>query len=101
MKRTLVVSALVLFVLGSTASVAMAQGRDPFDPVVDPNPVVDPGSGEVQPQPQPPFDANGSDASPNTGVDPSPYLMIAYTLIAAGAGALVLGKLRAPISARR
>jgi hypothetical protein len=98
-KLTMLVS-LAFVVVTLLAAPALAQ-RDPFDPVIDPNPPTTTtdgttSSGEgpvVQPVP-------GTDVMANTGSDPSPWLAIAYALVAVGAGAIVIAKLHQPAPIR-
>lgn len=101
-KMIAVVFAAVVFVL-AVAAPAMAQARDPFDPVIDTTggsatneggePVTLP-EGEVPPPAQ-------SEVMANTGADTEPWLVTAYVLVAVGAGIVVLSKTLAPVPARR
>jgi LPXTG-motif cell wall-anchored protein len=81
----------------------MAQARDPFEPLIDPNAPVgvpgDPVPG-TDPDSAPPFQP--SEPMPNTGADTSSWFGLAYALIAIGAGMVVLGRLyRNPVGTRR
>ena len=116
MRRAACILAAVTVVLGTAAS-AGAQERDPFDPLVDPtadgavdgggdgatdgNGATDDGDGATDDDPAD-GDAAAPDADlPNTGMDPAPWLVLAYALIAAGVAALVLGRLLGPPATRR
>jgi hypothetical protein len=83
------------------AAPAAAQLRDPFEPLVEEGATAGTTTGEttggtttVQPGP-------ATEAEPTTGADPSPYLMVAYALVAIGAGAIVIAKTLQPVAARR
>lgn len=111
--RRLTLLAAVLAV-SAVAAPALAQERDPFEPLVDPTAdgagdagaggqddgatddgSTDDGDGAAD------GDAAASDGElPNTGVDPVPWLVLAYALIALGAAALVLARVFAPASRR-
>lgn len=97
MRKLLLMATLACALTIAAAAPAMAQ-RDPFEPLVDPNAgttgtTTDSGTTGAEPDP---FQENGSDGLPNTGGDPSPWLVIAYGLVALGAGALVLAKISRP-----
>jgi hypothetical protein len=100
----------LLAVLG--AGHALAQ-RDPFDPATG----GQQGSAEEEPstqgetageteteepvtQPQPQVNRDGSDALANTGADDSPWLVLAYGLIVAGAASLVVARTWRPENSR-
>jgi hypothetical protein len=104
MRRALLILLVgtILAVLG--AGPALAQ-RDPFDPASGGQSAEEEPStqgetaGETEtedpvtrPQPQPQVDSNGSDALANTGTDVSPWLVLAYGLIVAGAAAVVVAR---------
>lgn len=97
---TLMAGALVA--LGVT-SAALAQEntlRDPFDPVADENQDVTAttdttGTTDPTDEVQPAQETTGSERLANTGAETDPWLVGAYGLIAAGAAALILGKLLA------
>ncbi|HVL65526.1 MAG TPA: hypothetical protein VM573_10205 [Actinomycetota bacterium] len=93
MKR-IAAGAVLLFVL-ALAAPAAAQARDPFIPLISPQSESAAGDGattgeaaETDPV-APPVSGTGV---PDTGGDPSAGLAVAYVLIAAGAGALVLAR---------
>lgn len=105
MKKLAALTALALTTLVLLAAPAMAQ-RDPFDPVIDPNaaPVVTTGTtttGTTTTTTTTGSSNVGSDALANTGADVTPWLAIAYGLVAMGAGAIVIGRLYQPQLARR
>jgi hypothetical protein len=93
--RTTVCLLVALFAVLALVAPAAAQLRDPFEPLVTEGSTTegttggtgttDGGGTEVQPQPATEVDAN-------TGGDPSPFLVIAYGLLALGAGALIVSK---------
>lgn len=92
--------AAAIFVL-LFAAPAMAQTRDPFQPVIDTSgggatsgeAPTTAGEGEVVV----PQDPGGL---ANTGVDTDPWLVIAYVLISVGAAVVVLSKTLAPTPIR-
>ena len=87
------------------ATPALAQ-RDPFEPLIDPNAstvgtggtTTDPGTSDPATTFEP---VNGSEVLANTGSDVSPWLAIAYSLIALGAGAVVIARMYQPQALRR
>jgi LPXTG-motif cell wall-anchored protein len=94
MRRALAVAILALVLVVLVAAPAMAQQRDPFQPLIDPNaPVVAPGDPApgTDPDTAPPFQPN--EQVPNTGADTSSWFGLAYALIAIGAGLVVLARL--------
>jgi hypothetical protein len=92
-----VIVVLALTCLALLAGPAFA--RDPFDPVIDVGQVTTGSTGGVstggvtEPVFQPGI---GSEGLANTGTDISPWLVIAYGLLALGGGTLVLVRLNAP-----
>ncbi|HEX2051726.1 MAG TPA: LPXTG cell wall anchor domain-containing protein [Actinomycetota bacterium] len=105
MRRVALVFA-VLLVVGGAAVPASAQTRDPFDPLVNPAEDAAGGGGADDDGGADGDGATDGDTAapgaelPNTGMDPAPWLVLAYALIALGVAALVLARLFAP-SARR
>lgn len=111
--RRLTLLAAILAV-SAVAAPALAQERDPFEPLVGPTAdgAGDPGAGGQGDGGTDDGEAGAGDGAtdgdaaapdgelPNTGVDPAPWLVLAYALIAAGVAALVLGRLFAPPSRR-
>lgn len=103
MRRTIVfVTAVVACV--ALLSAPAAAHRDPFDPVIDPNaPTITGTTGTTT------TTTTGTGTAPEirsdglapTGSDPGPWLVVAYALLALGAGALTAVKLNAPRPARR
>jgi hypothetical protein len=103
MRRVTVCLLVALTAVLAFAAPAAAQLRDPFDPLVTEGEGTTEGTTEgtgttgggpvVQPQPATEVDAN-------TGGDPSPFLVIAYGLLALGAGAVVISKTLGPQPAR-
>ncbi len=94
MKRAIFL--LTVLAVLSVGPAALAQVRDPFDPLVVPGTetgaVTAPEDGAVQP-----VDAVGevpSDRLADTGFDPASYLAVAYALLVFGAGAIYLARLR-------
>jgi hypothetical protein len=89
--------------VGALASPAAAH-EDPFDPNSDGNeaPTTQDDTGATTTDP----DTDGVDDTttgqtteslPDTGADPAPWLVLAYALIAVGAGALLVVYVRRPI----
>lgn len=105
MGKLTLVALLAFTCLALAAGPAFAQ-RDPFDPLIDPNAATDSGGGTTtggqttggstvfQP-------TDGSDVLADTGSDPSPWMAIAYALIAIGTGALVIARMHQPQPLRR
>lgn len=80
---------------------AFAQARDPFEPLVSEESAgtttVDTnGDTTTTGTTEDPFEENGSDGLPNTGSDPSTWLVAAYGLVVLGAGAIVLARISHP-----
>jgi hypothetical protein len=107
MRRTLVVALLALLVLG-LASPAFAQKipagtRDPFEPLVTEDTTGATGvagvAGTTDTDPTNGVDNDVSSGGlSNTGADPSPWLAVAYLLIAFGVSAVVWARVRAPVT---
>jgi len=98
MRRASVFLLITLVALLALAAPAAAQLRDPFEPLVtegEGTTGTTEGTGttgggtEVQPQPATEVDAN-------TGGDPSPFLIIAYGLLAIGVGAVIVSRTLGP-----
>jgi hypothetical protein len=99
MRRVTVCLLVALVAVLALAAPAAAQLRDPFDPLVTEGSTTEGTTGgtgtttgggqEVQPQPATEVDAN-------TGGDPSPFLVIAYGLLAVGVGAVIVSKTLGP-----
>lgn len=93
MSRITALVSLTAAVLVLHAGPAVAQ-RDPFEPAVvaqpagSERPATD--QGEIQPQLEPP---PSSDRLAGTGIDPRPWLGLAYLLTAAGFGVTLVGRL--------
>lgn len=86
-----------------TASPALAL-KDPFDPVVKPGSGTGDVNGSTTTVDEPAVSTNGnpfSEDMPNTGADTASWLVLAYVLVVAGGGALVLAWTRRPVPARR
>ncbi|MGH2693817.1 MAG: hypothetical protein ACRDJJ_03270 [Actinomycetota bacterium] len=98
MRRVTVCLLVALAAVLALAAPAAAQLRDPFDPLVTEGEgttggaaedTTQGGGTEVQPQPATEVDAN-------TGGDPSPFLVVAYGLLALGVGAVVISRTLGP-----
>jgi LPXTG-motif cell wall-anchored protein len=100
--------ALLLVAIGIltvlTAAPANAQQRDPFDPLVSSGSVDDTGtttgSTQTQADPEPTTSTQPAvqeSSLPNTGSDMSEWLVVAYVLVATGAGLLLLTKTLGPV----
>jgi LPXTG-motif cell wall-anchored protein len=94
MRRWLAIASLVAVVGLIVAAPALAQQRDPFDPVIEPQEtVVATGEGGTpEPGTTPAEDTAGTEQLPNTGGDPNAWLVAAFVLIALGAGVVVVAK---------
>ena len=102
MRRTVVVLIFSIFILGAFAAPALAQLRDPFDPLVSTDGTVEPGA---QPDDGTPPEVvvppdRSEQGLPNTGQDSNTWMVLAYGLICAGATALVVARSRRPITLR-
>lgn len=111
MRRLVVGSLAGLFLVLAMAAPALAL-RDPFDPVISQTEITGDGTGTTGDGTGTTGDGtgtdgdgtgtdgtgtnvageNGADGLANTGVDPEPWLVAAYVLIAVGAGAVVVSK---------
>lgn len=98
MRKMTIIVGLALLVLTLMAAPALAQ-KDPFHPVIDPDAgttvVTDPAAGEQVSTPELPPNV-GSDSLAETGMDVSPWLAIAYTLILVGTGSVVIARMSRP-----
>jgi hypothetical protein len=102
MRRAIAVFVLALVLVALVAAPAMAQTRDPFEPLVVPGGAVDPETGEPVTDPQVAPPVQPSEPMPNTGADTSSWFGLAYALIGVGAGMVVLARLyRNPAPTRR
>ena len=101
MRRTLLLFAASVIAVLSVAAPAAAQARDPFDPLVDESAVTNgtvTGTTTIDGE----TDAEvgtvvETERLANTGSEVQPWLVVAYTLVAMGAAALVLARTRAPV----
>lgn len=107
MRKLMVASLLGLFVVLTTVAPALAQVRDPFDPVIsqaeltgagdgagtDGTGTTDDGTGTDGTAGDDVVAGNSSEGLANTGADTEPWLVAAYALIAIGAGAVAVSKL--------
>ncbi len=80
---------------------AFAQARDPFDPLVTQEnagttTVDTTGDTTTDTTQDPVFQENGSDGLPDTGSDPSAWLVAAYGLVVLGVAAIVLARISHP-----
>ena len=98
MRRALAITLLVLTCMALMALPAVAQDqRDPFEPQNGPG-VVEPGTdgsepGEVGPSNEPEVQPPPSDGGlGNTGMNPQPWLVLAYALVVFGIGAVAAGR---------
>jgi hypothetical protein len=105
--RRLFASVAAGFLLALVLSApALAQVRDPFDPLVTDNGSVQPGPNDnAQPNDNPfvPDDDNGSNGNhdlPYTGSEVSGWVVLAYGLGALGTLAICIARLRTPIRIR-
>ena len=105
MRKLVIASLLGLFFVLTAAAPALAQLRDPFDPLVDETQTtgtgttddgtgtqVGDGTGTVG-DGTTVLGENGADGLANTGAETEPWLVAAYALIAVGAGAVAFSKL--------
>jgi hypothetical protein len=101
--RTLMVVLTCVAVVALAPAAAAQQGqRDPFEPLISedqgtgqvPSGIVDPGTGTDQPSDQSPTTSGGS---PNTGMPADDWSGLAYMLIALGAAAVIVARLRRPL----
>jgi LPXTG-motif cell wall-anchored protein len=91
-----------------TAAPAFAQQRDPFDPLISSGSVDDTGTTAGSTQTQADVGTTTTtqpvvqeSSLPNTGSNMSEWLVVAYVLVAVGAGLLVLTKILAQAGERR
>jgi hypothetical protein len=97
MRRALSIAFLVVLASALLALPAAAQSqRDPFEPQGGPD-VVEPGPDGGQPDDEP--GTNEPEAEPppdgglgNTGMDTQPWLVLAYTFVVMGIGAVAVGR---------
>lgn len=99
MRRAWVIATLALMLLAVLAAPAAAQ-KDPFHPVVDPGAATTTGTGTTGTGTTAGSVVTGttgvgSEGLANTGSDVTPWLVIAYGLVAVGAAFVVMGRLRA------
>lgn len=99
MRKTLI-GLIVATFLVLLAVPAFAQARDPFQPLVtqDTTGTTTDTTGDTTTDTtqDPVFQENGSDGLPNTGSDPSVWLVAAYGLVALGIAAIVLARISHP-----
>ena len=102
MRRTLLLTGVVLLLAVAFAGPAAAQARDPFSPVVTEGDTPNlPGEPGVQPLPNVnPNPDPGVEGLPNTGATQTNWWVVAYGLLAAGSTALLVAWSRRPISLR-
>ena len=97
--------AAIVFVLLVPAGAALAQDaqvRDPFAPLIQPEPIATDGTTDPT-DPTVPVDpvVDPTDPLPTTGSSATTWTGLGYVLIALGAGAVVLSKVYAPIRLTR
>ncbi len=104
MRKSGSLAALVLVALVGLAAPAHAQ-RDPFDPVIDPNAATTTTgdttattTGAVGDPTVP--GSIGSERLADTGADVTPFLAVAFALLALGGIALALARLHGPPAPR-
>lgn len=101
MRKFLGVTAIVFVLLASAgvASAQEAQTRDPFVPLIQPNPVATTDPSGVPIDPTVPVDPvpDPADPLPSTGSPATTWLGLGYVLIALGTGAVVLSKVYGPL----
>lgn len=111
MRKLLIASLLGLFLVLVMVAPALAQARDPFDPVISQAEITGAGTGTGTngdgtgtngdgtgtngDDGATVLGENGADGLANTGSDTEPWLVAAYALIAVGAGALLVSKVNA------
>ena len=105
MRRAAFLLTSVLFLIVIGATVAGAQVRDPFQPLVtsDGSPVQRGDAANRDPFPPNPVpgpDNPGDRDLPFTGSDPSGWVVLSYGLIAAGVTTILVARARRPISFR-
>lgn len=88
-----VVALLAIVTTWLAAPAALAQVRDPFQPLVDPDAGTGTSvEGEVAPAVQP-LPAAPDEPLPDTGSESSPYLAVAFVLICLGLAAMAIARL--------
>lgn len=99
MPRAMLVAALVAVALACLAGPASA-GKDPFKPVVTVGTTTTSTTTQTTTTTQPavvvPAQDVTTESMPNTGSDSSTWLVLAYLLVVAGAGALALERTLRP-----
>ena len=105
MRKLIVIASLVGAGLIAAATPALAQ-RDPFAPVIDPNAATTTTTtttttGSTDTAPFGDQTSVDSGALSNTGSDASPWLVVAYGLLALGGTTVMLARLHAPTPLRR
>ncbi|MGH2746673.1 MAG: hypothetical protein ACRDKB_01945 [Actinomycetota bacterium] len=100
MTRAIVAGVITILVVLAAASGAVAQQRDPFEPLVEPGAGGEAPAGETGTQPGPQPAEPGADRLADTGGETAPWLAVAYALAAIGAGAVVLSRTLRPTLAR-
>lgn len=100
MWRRLLLAVAVAAVLVVVLPAGAVAQRDPFDPLVDPDAATAGAGGTIttttttagDAAPGPAGGGGDADGLPNTGSDATPWLVLAYALVAGGAGAVVLSR---------
>ena len=99
MRKLLMGSLLVMVLVVFAAAPALAQVRDPFDPVISQAELTGTETGTqtgtevgTNGDGATVVGENGSETLANTGANTEPWLVGAYMLIAIGAGAVVISK---------
>lgn len=113
MRKLVIALLLGLFLVLVMVAPALAQARDPFDPVISQAEITGAGTGTGDgtgtngdgtgtdgtgtngDDGATVLGENGADGLANTGSDTEPWLVAAYALIAVGAGALLVSKVNA------
>ncbi|MDQ4125024.1 MAG: hypothetical protein M3134_05425 [Actinomycetota bacterium] len=94
--------ALIVFVLVVPAGAALAQDpatRDPYVPLIQPNPVATTDPSGVPTDSTVPVDPvpDPTDPLPSTGSSTTTWVGLGYVLVALGTGAVVLSKVYGPV----
>lgn len=113
MRKLVIASLLGLFSVLVMVAPALAQARDPFDPVISQAEISGAGAGDGTgtngdgtgtdgdgtgtngDDGANVLGENGADGLANTGSETEPWLVAAYALIAVGAGAVLVSKVNA------
>lgn len=104
MRKLMIASLLGLFLMLTTAAPALAQVRDPFDPVISQAELTGAGDGTgtggaagdgTGTAGDDVVAGNSSEGLAVTGADTEQWLVAAYALIAIGAGAVAVSKVNA------